>query len=440
MSKVLALAEVPFEVQMPIHAKLSPSSRHRWSQCPGSVREEARYPSKPGGPAAVDGTHSHTLLELCLKEYKDAANFIGQTLTDHDGSFTVDAERAERVQFAINYVERRCTDLDTEVVISERKVNPKGMVNRDDMGGTVDITINGVKTIEIVDYKDGMSPVDARGNHQMEQYAVGVISEMRDAGLTIPQYFRLTIVQPKLRMKGMKGISSADYTLSELAIIGQKLKEEGAACDAPDAPLVPGESQCKYCAHAGACSALTSKALGASGIAFADVTTQAAGKEPTEMSDQQLREIIESAPLLRQMIEGAEAEALRRLEAGKQIEGIKAVRGRGSRGWSISDENEMAEKLKKMGLPKDVIWTTKLISVAQAEKASWVKKSAGEEVKMQLSDRQLKTLKTEYTKTTEGKISVAPASDPRPAVTLSAAPLFTAVESTVNPELPSFLL
>jgi hypothetical protein len=96
----------------------------------------------------------------------------------------------------------------------------------------------------------------------------------------------------------------------------------------------------------------------------------------------------------------------------------------------------MAEKLKKMGLPKDVIWTSKLISVAQAEKATWTKKKGDEEVKMQLSDRQLKTLKSEYTKTTEGKISVASASDPRPAVTLSVAPMFTAVPS----DLPSFLL
>ena len=87
-----------------------------------------------------------------------------------------------------------------------------------------------------------------------------------------------------------------------------------------------------------------------------------------------------------------------------------------------------------------MIWETKLISVAKAEKATWTKKSGGEEVKMQLSDRQLKTLKSEYTKTTEGKISVASASDPRPAVTLSVAPMFTAVSTEVTLELPSFLL
>ena len=155
------------------------------------------------------------------------------------------------------------------------------------------------------------------------------------------------------------------------------------------------------------------------------------------MTDQQLREIIESAPLLRQMIEAAEAEALRRLQSGVVIEGIKAVRGRGSRGWSITDEQEMAEKLKKFGLPKDVIWTTKLISVAQAEKATWTKRDG---TNVQLTDRQLKTMKSEYTKQSEGKISVASASDPRPAVTLSAAPMFTAVVPTETIELPSFLL
>jgi len=49
------------------HAKLSPSKRHRWGACPGSVREEAAYPEDRSGPAAIDGTHSHTLLEHCVK-------------------------------------------------------------------------------------------------------------------------------------------------------------------------------------------------------------------------------------------------------------------------------------------------------------------------------------------------------------------------------------
>jgi glycerol-3-phosphate cytidylyltransferase-like family protein len=423
---------------MTTHSNLSPSKRVRWANCPGSIREEANYPPKPSGTAAVDGTHTHSLLEKCINDFKGAAEYIGLTLKDHEGEFTVDAERAERVEFALNYIEKRMVDLNADVLISERKVSTVALTGRTDLDGTVDVTILSSASLEIIDYKDGMSPVDAKDNHQMEQYAFGVISEMQAKGLKIPETIVMTIIQPKLRTKGMRGIDSHTVTLAEMAIIGDKIKREAAATDAPDAPLVAGDKQCKYCAHAGSCTALSAKALGDAGIAFAavDVTTQAADKEPANMTDQQLREIIESAPLLRQMIEGAEAEALRRLESGKTIEGIKAVRGRGSRAWAVDDDDQMAEKLKKMGLPKDVIWTSKLISVAQAEKATWTKKKGDEEVKMQLSDRQLKTLKSEYTKTTEGKISVASASDPRPAVTLSVAPMFTAVPS----ELPSFLL
>ena len=422
---------------MSTHSSLSPSSRHRWSMCPGSVREEAKYPSKPGGPAAIDGTHDHSLLEKCINQYHDAKTYVGMKLTDHEGEFVVDAERAERVQFALDYIEKRVAELGNEgvQVFAERRVDPAPLVGRSDMSGTVDVQILTHDLLEIIDYKGGMAPVDAKGNHQMEDYAVGTIASMP----LRPLHIRMTIIQPKLRVKGMSGISTHTITLGELMQIKDKMIAEAAATDAPDAPLIAGEAQCKYCAHKGACSALSTKVLGDSGISFKgiDVVTQAADKEPTAMTDQQLREIIEAAPLLRQMIEAAEAEALRRMEQGAVIEGIKAVRGRGSRGWAIADEQEMAEKLKKMGLPKDTIWTTKLISVAQAEKATWTKRDG---TVVQLSDRQLKTLKSEYTKTTEGKISVASASDPRPAVTLSAAQMFTPVVPTVELAIPSFLL
>ena len=421
---------------MTTHSNLSPSKRVRWANCPGSIREEAKYPPKPSGPAAIDGTHTHTLLEKCIKEFSDASKYIGLTLKDHEGEFTVDADRAERVQFALNYIESQTGPDD--IVLSESRVDPVSLVGRDDMAGTIDVRIIYDKgdAVELIDYKDGMNATDAR--EQLEQYAVGVVAETQNLGQKAPLLLKMTVVQPKLRLKGLRGITSTVITLGEFMQIRDKMVLEAAATDAPDAPLVAGDKQCKHCAHAGACTALSGKALNDAGIAFAaiDVTTQAAAKEPTQMTDQQLREIIESAPLLRQMIEGAEAEALRRLESGKTIEGIKAVRGRGSRAWAVDDDEQMAEKLKKMGLPKDVIWTSKLISVAQAEKATWTKKKGDEVIKMQLSDRQLKTLKSEYTKTTEGKISVASASDPRPAVTLSVAPMFTAVPS----ELPSFLL
>ena len=49
------------------HDQFSPSKRHQFGHCPGSIREQAKYPEGPSGPAAVDGTHTHTLLEHCIK-------------------------------------------------------------------------------------------------------------------------------------------------------------------------------------------------------------------------------------------------------------------------------------------------------------------------------------------------------------------------------------
>jgi hypothetical protein len=207
---------------------------------------------------------------------------------------------------------------------------------------------------------------------------------------------------------------------------------EAEATDAPDAPFTPGETQCKYCRAKGSCAALTGQAMAASGIAFAnlDVAQQAADKEPGTMSDQQIREILEAAPLIRQMIEGVEKEALRRFEAGQEIEGLKAVRGRGSRAWMFPDE-DMEGKLKKFGIPKSAMWETKMVSPAKAEKLVWEKRD-GE--KVQLSDRQLKVLRGEYIKSSEGKLQVVSVSDDRPAVILSAVSMFDAI-----PDLPDFL-
>lgn len=70
---------------MSAHAQLSPSKRHRWSRCPGSIREEAKYPDQPGGPAALDGTRSHTLLEYCIKNgIADPTTLVGVTMKDDE--------------------------------------------------------------------------------------------------------------------------------------------------------------------------------------------------------------------------------------------------------------------------------------------------------------------------------------------------------------------
>lgn len=415
------------------HAQLSPSKRHRWALCPGSIREEAKFPDERSGAAAIDGTHSHTLLEFCILEgLIDPITQVGVKMKNHDGEFVVDQGRAERVKVAIDYIRERSMN-GMFKVISEQRVDPQHLLGRDDLSGTVDCQIIGPDWIELIDYKDGMGVVSAEGNMQLEQYAYGVL-----AGYKLPinveypvKRIIMTIIQPKLALKGMKPITSFERDVRDMLTNMGTIIVQAAATDAPDAPLVPGESQCKFCRAKGSCAALASNVMKEVGIMFQpvvtqtlDVAQQSADKDPAQMDDAQIRQIMEAAPLMRQLLEAVEKEALRRLEAGQSIPGLKLVHGRGSRAWALPEE-EMAEKLQKMGIPKTAIYETKLVTPAKAEKLTWEKRDG---TKVSLTDRQLKRMDQEYVTKLAGKLTVVPESDSRPAVITNAAPMFSAVD------------
>jgi hypothetical protein len=372
---------------------------------------------------------------------------VGAKLNDHEGTFVVDKDRAERVKVAIDYIAARVAEERTPFfipkVLSETRVDPAHLLGRGDLSGTVDVQIECYDTLELIDYKDGMGVVSAEGNLQLEQYAYGVL-----AGYKLPvngnysfKDVRMTIIQPKLALRGMQPITSYTVPVSYLLANMGTIITQAAATDKPDAPLVPGESQCKFCRAKGSCSALASNVMKEVGIMFQpvvtqtlDVAQQSADKDPSTMDDAQIRQIMEAAPLMRQLLEGVEKEALRRLEAGQTIAGLKLVNGRGSRAWALPEE-EMADKLVKMGIPKSAIYETKLVTPAKAEKLTWDKKDG---TKVQLTDRQLKRMEQEYVVKMAGKLSVVPESDSRQAVVTNAAPLFSAVETPA--ELPAWLL
>ena len=133
----------------------------------------------------------------------------------------------------------------------------------------------------------------------------------------------MTIIQPKLALKGMNPITSHTVEVVDLLKNAGTIVRQAAATDAPDAPLVPGESQCKFCRAKGSCSALASNVMKEVGVMFQpvvtqtlDVAQQSADKDPATMSDDQIRQIMEAAPLMRQLLEAVEKEAQRRLESG----------------------------------------------------------------------------------------------------------------------------
>ncbi len=430
------------------HAQLSPSKAVRWMACPGSIREESKYPEEPSGLHAIDGTHSHTLLEHCLKHrpYEYPVDLVGTELEDHEGKFVIDANRFARVKVALEYIYGRVNEFGGICTIqSEMWVSPKHLVGRDDLYGTCDVQLHGPGVLEIIDFKDGMNPVSAEGNPQLELYALGVLSSFElPVNGTYPFHtVRMTIVQPKMALRNMEPVVWCEVSVEQMMAKIGKFASAAHATDDPEAPLVPGEDQCKYCRAKGSCSALAQQAVESVGMMFPvvqagtdplDLAQQSAGQEPNQMSNERLAQIIEAAPLVRQMFDAAEAEAQKRMEAGQTVPGLKLVHGRGLRSWSL-DDDQIAEKLVKMGVPKSAVYVTKVVSPAQVSKLQWSKRDGTTKT---LSERQLKTIDTEYIVTSKGRITVAPLSDPRQAITTNAAPLFSAVESPVA-ELPDWL-
>lgn len=436
---------------MSTHSRLSPSSRHRWSACPGSVREEAKYPEEKSSPSAIDGTHSHTLLEKCLvgaDVITDPFDYVGQTVVDADGTFVVDEARAARVKVAVDHVWERFSERGGEMS-AESRVTLYPLTGRTDLYGTADVVIENEveRWVEVIDYKDGIGIVDVVGNPQLEQYALGVLASWKNRlGEEQLPFDRviLTIIQPKAVVKGLPAITSYEMSVQSLLDTVPTLVAQAAATDDPNAPLVPGEKQCQWCRAKGNCAALANSTMGAVGVSFPNITDQtlevaqqSADKDPATMSDDQIRQILEAAPLLRQLLDATETEALRRANTGNPIPGFKLVEGRGSSAW-VYPEEQMATKLTKMGIPKSALYKTSMVTPKQCESLVWEKRDG---TKASLTPRQLELLKGEYIVKLGGKPTLVPESDSRPAINQNVAHLFSAVSvAPATESLPSWLL
>ena len=126
-----------------------------------------------------------------------------------------------------------------------------------------------------------------------------------------------------------------------------------------------------------------------------------------------------AAPLVRQMIESVE-EALRRLKAGQNDPRAKVVHGRGSRSRRCPRRRD-GRQTHRHGHPQVGDLGDQTRDAREGlKKLKWEATKAGEKVQKQLSERQLKTLDTEYVAKVAGKLTVVPESDARQAVVLDA--------------------
>lgn len=427
---------------MPLeHAPRGPSSRHRRVGCPGSVREEAKYPADESSESAIDGTRTHHLLEICLQNGWPPEQFVEKSMTcPKTGEFVVKADRAARVRLAIDYIAARMTALvargGTPQLFSERRVDPAGLTGRGDMWGTVDVSIwdNALQFVELADYKDGVGEVVAENNPQLIQYAIAELAD-RDARGLVTAGFTLTIIQPKMKLKGKEPISSWSISAVDLRAMLPKIIAEEAACDDPNAPLIPGD-HCKFCRAKG-CTTRSNYAAGSAGMSLATLEESAA-RDPSVMGDDELAKIMLAAPMLRSMLEAVEKEVFRRVESGQHRLPFKLVAGRASTRWALSD-SEIEDKLRKAGVPKDSVYKRTILTPKQISEVVWTN-AKGDECR--LSQRQVETIMKEYTVKTDGKPTLAGENDPRKPISGSKIPegMFGPInQPTGSSDIPDFL-
>ena len=378
--------------RMTNHARLGPSN-HRWVHCPGSIREETNYPDT-SGKAAIDGTGSHLLLELCLTNNTCAESFIGETIEQDGHKWLIKQDRCDRVNVCLEYVEARKEELSTfypacEITIEVETIsNPGSYVGRDDWWGTVDITLKvaiggKIRFIEVIDYKDGRTFVDSRNNSQLISYLFGKTGPLIDK-----IDCRMTIVQPKTNNPVRYENKDSFEVYVEAMIIWDAAKKT----DDPEAPLVPdnknGNGYCMWCKHRDNCTARKDQLIGGMGVFTNTTKTEGLSlfetieqtfKDVTTMTDDVLSQMLDAKPVIEDVFKRAEEEAKSRLGKGLFIPGYAMLPGNSKKKWNISEE-ELVKKLKSCNLKKGDIYIQTLISPAQVLKHSTLTKKQKERI------------------------------------------------------------
>lgn len=388
------------------HARLGPSN-HRWPHCPGSVREEAGY-EDVAGAAAIDGTGSHLLLEMCLLNGVRAEHYDGQIIGTNDpenpNGWLVGPERIERVQQCLDYVMRRNRELTEQfpngqiTITAEQQSNPGHAYGRDDWWGTCDITIivfvgTDVVFIEVCDYKDGRGWVSVKDkstdelNTQLVSYMGGRLVEYLQPKLPREymtpydtgklQGCRLSIVQPKtnpsVRYEDLQ-VSSVLSALDQMAVAAAKT-------DDLNAPLIFGK-HCQWCKanpkRGGHCTAESTNTLqvvksmndviATDGQSLFETISQSISKL-NEMTPDQLSQLADVRQSMMTVFDSIEKEIVSRIETGEDVPGYAMKPGRASRVWA-KDEEDIVKVLKARRFVKDEIYPPKLASPAQVLKSS----------------------------------------------------------------------
>jgi hypothetical protein len=350
------------------------STAKRVINCPGSVALCQKVPPKPSSKYADEGTLLHNVMAELLGSDKELRHVLDMEYNGIKLTGDLLDEKVRPAMDAINEIDPEARlEYAVEQTVSFGDLLP-GVFGSCDLIGRI-----GDRAI-VLDWKfgDGVA-VEAEDNPQLLFYTAAAIRTpalewvFKDA-----KEIECIIVQPP---KVKRWVTSFDRVRQFERELVYAVKQSAK----PDAPLKIGE-HCRWCAAKPICPLMTG------------AVDRAMQTQIKELDAAQLGQMLERAAVLEDWISDLRALAMQVLESGNPVPGYKLVAKRATRQWR---DEETAKAALCALLPITEVTETSLISPAQAEKK--LKK-----LKLGLPDDQVVSVSSGNT--------MAPESDPRPAV------------------------
>lgn len=338
------------------HALLSPSSAHRWLNCPLAPRLEATLPEK-SSEYAQEGTVAHSVCEISAKKHfkKVKAAEYNKVIKKLKTNALWDDEMLRTAETYVEHLAERAMSFPNEPYIAfEVKVDIADYVP--EAFGRCDCVMFGGGTLILTDYKHGKGvPVSVVENPQLMLYALGALKLYQPLFGGTLQKVELYIDQP--RLNSYEGWSC---TASELLEWGETVKPKANMAFMGFGEYHSGE-WCRFCRANGVCKAQAEQTTSA----FDDFS-DAVKANPALLTPEDMGVILERGKNLVAWYESIKEKALESILNGTKVPGWKAVEGRSSRVWA--DQDKALEKLQASGIDRAVIYDSVPKTLAQLEK------------------------------------------------------------------------
>lgn len=360
------------------HALLSASSSDRWLHCPPSARLCESY-EDIGSNYAAEGTDAHTLCEYKLRK---ALGMEAQDPTENLTWFNQEMDdcATDYAQYILELLEAAKQICADPVVLIEQQVDFSRWVEQG--FGTSDAIIIADGTMHVVDYKHGLGVlVLADDNPQMKCYALGAL-ELFD-GIYDINTVSMTIYQPR-----RQNIST--FTLSKEDLYrwaNEVLKPKADLAFSGNGNFLCGE-WCAFCKARRDCRARAEANLDLATYEF---------KLPPLLTDEEIEDVLSRVDGLVSWASDIKEYALQQAICGKEWHGWKLVEGRSNRRYT--DEAAVEQVVSQAGYDP---FEHRLLGITAMQRM--------------LGKTRFEELLTGYIEKPQGKPTLVPETDKRPAM------------------------